>query len=351
MQDTAVIISPNYKDYADKYLLDCIASLRQQDCIARCKIFIVDNASTEASRELLIKIAPEAELLHNSDNAGFAKGNNVAMKAAISLGLKYLVLINMDTILDLRAISQLIIEAESNDDVGGVQSRLMLWPAMTKVNSLGNATHFLGFGFSLFYNIEYDDLKSAPNREIFYPSGAAVLYKASVLKEIGLFDEELWMYAEDQDMGWLMWLAGYKCHLAINSIVYHKYEFSRSIQKYYWMDRNRIILLFKNLKIATLIIILPALFIMELGLIFFAIKNNSIKQKFEVYRYFLKASTWSYILKARTLAQSKRKIKDKKITDMMKSVIEYQEIASTPLVLANYFFTLYWWLASKLIVW
>ena len=84
-----------------------------------------------------------------------------------------------------------------------------------------------------------------------------------MLKEVGLFDEEMWMYNEDQDLGWRVWLAGYKCVLAWDAVIYHKYEFSRSISKYYWMDRNRNLSIFKNYHFLTLILIFPAWLAME----------------------------------------------------------------------------------------
>ncbi|NCC71623.1 glycosyltransferase family 2 protein, partial [bacterium] len=270
MDKKIAIILINYKDYANKYLVDCLAGIRRQDCFDNIDLYIVDNSSEEASYNFLSSQAPEASIIRNFTNDGFAKGNNDAIRVALGVGSKYIVLLNMDTIIDDRgAISELIRVAESDKEIGVVQSRLMLWPEKDLINSLGNNTHFLGFGYCNNYREKFIKSDNLSNIDIHYPSGAAVLFKSEVLKEIGLFDESYFMYNEDQDLGWRAWLANYRCVLASNSVVYHKYEFGRSISKYYYMDRNRIITILKNYSLPTLILIFPAFFILELGHVYF----------------------------------------------------------------------------------
>lgn len=355
---TAIIISPNWRDYAKKYLDDCLASIVRQDWIGESKIFLIDNETSDESYQYLQDALKKysdsiksAEIIRNRNNDGFARGNNVAMRAALEQGFGYVILFNMDTIVDTSAVSELIKAVQADDKVGVVQARLMLWPEKEKINSIGNSTHFLGFGYCDGYNQDFAGFKLPASNEIFYPSGAAVLFKAETLKRVGLFDEEFWMYNEDQDLGWRVWLAGYKCVLAPKAVVYHKYEFSRSITKYYWMDRNRIIAILKNYHILTLAVILPALIFMEFGLFLFAWKGGWLKEKFRVYGYFLNLPTWRYILKARQEVQKARKIKDRELKELFSSQISYQEIESFALKLANIIFTVYWQIVKRIIVW
>src|SRR3989339_68959 len=156
------IILVNYKDYAEKYLADCLAGLKKQDYAGEIKIFITDNESTAESYGCVKKMVEAAE--NNLDSR--LRGND-------------------------------------KKEIGAAQARLMLWPEKEKINSLGNITHFLGFGYTDGYGDEY---KSPPlpllkGVEICYPSGAAVLLTKEALKKVGLFDEEFWMYNEDQDLG------------------------------------------------------------------------------------------------------------------------------------------------------
>ena len=342
MSKKVAIILVNYKDYAVRFLPDCIESLRAQDYTGGHEIFIVDNASTDESYNYLKSTVPEAQIVRNANNDGFAKGNNDAMSLALALDYDYIILFNMDTIVAPDAVTQMVAAAESKNNIGAVQARLMLHPATDHVNSLGNATHFLGFGYCLAYHDVYKENNVNELKEIFYPSGAAVLFTAPALRATGLFDESLWMYNEDQDLGWRLWLQNFSCVLAERAVVYHKYEFSRSISKYYWMDRNRTIVLLKNYSTLTLFLILPAYVLMEIGLLIFSLQNGSFREKMKVWAYFLRLKNWRQILRARRKIQAERQAKEGKILKMISSKIWYQEVGSFKLRLANFAFNIYW---------
>ncbi|MCX6796363.1 MAG: glycosyltransferase family 2 protein, partial [Candidatus Falkowbacteria bacterium] len=374
MNKKVAIILVNYLDYAERFLDECLAGLRAQDYQGEMKIFLVDNGSTDKSFNYLLKKVPEAEFVLNKSNDGFARGNNDGMKMALAQGFDYIFLLNEDTVIEQNCISELVkvfenenwIPDQVRDDnplagsgrvIGAVQARIMLHPQTNKINSLGNTTHFLGFGYcesygqTLSLRAERSNLESnAQNtglprsaaadlamtvKDICYPSGAAVMFRASVLKKIGLFDEEFWMYNEDQDLGWRVWLAGFRCVLAPQAIVYHKYEFNRSIKKYYWMDRNRIIAIIKNYHWATLLLILPAFLVMELGLVLFSARSGWFKEKIKVWQYFLNPANWVYLHRARQETQALRQVQDRDIIPMISGEIWYQEIDDIKLRIVN----------------
>jgi len=352
MSKKIAIILVNYKDYAEKYLAECLAGLRKQDYKGEMKIFITDNGSIDESYNYLKQAAPEAEIVANKNNDGFAKGNNDAIKLALARGFEYVILFNLDTVIEADCVRKMAEVADSDSGIGAVQARLMLWPDKDKINSLGNVTHFLGFGYAEGYGTENRDWR-IENRDlkICYPSGAAVLFTKTALEKVGLFDEEFWMYNEDQDLGWRLWLMGFKCVLAPEAVVYHKYEFSRSIKKYYWLDRNRIIAMLKNYSLGTLILILPAFVLMEIGLIFFAYKNGWFFAKMKVYSYFLNSANWQKIMAERKKVQALRTVGDRPIVRMFSGRIWYQEIGETRLKIANVIFNAYWKIVRVLISW
>ncbi len=340
MAEKVALILINYKDYAKKYLAECLTSLREQDYAGHSRLFIVDNESSVETMAYLKELALEAEIIPNVNNDGFAKGNNDALRVALALDYDYAILFNMDTIIAKSCVSEMVRAAQIDTRVGAVQARLMLHPETELINSLGNTTHFLGFGYCASYREEMTEKKLAI-KDIMYPSGAAVLFNLSALKEVGLFDEVFWMYNEDQDLGWRLWLSGYTCIVAPAAVVYHKYEFSKSIKKYYWMDRNRILVMWKNYSLATLVLIFPAFVIMELGLILFSLKGGWFREKVKVWAYFFRPSTWIYIIRERALVQSKRKIKDHELLYLFSGRIWYQEVGDWKLRLINPFFALY----------
>ncbi|MDP2709562.1 MAG: glycosyltransferase family 2 protein [bacterium] len=355
MKKIAIIISPNYKDYAQKYLSESVDSIRKQDYAGEIKIFIADNESTEESYNYLKSAMPEAEIVRNKNNDGFAKGNNDCLKLALEQGFEYLMCLNMDAVMTPDCARKMVEAVAGKEKIGAVQARLMLYDKKNIINSLGNATHFLGFGYSLGNGEEYNEKmtndKFPMTKEICYPSGAAVLFTGKALKKVGLFDQGFWMYNEDQDLGWRLWLFGFSCVLAPAAVVYHKYEFSRSIKKYYWMDRNRIISVLKNYHFFTLILVFPAGAAMELGLLLFAARQGWLREKLDVYKYFLSVKNWRYILAARQRTQELRRVKDKEIVRLFSGKIWYQEIDSLQLRLSNIIFNAYWKIIRVLIIW
>lgn len=349
MDNKIAIILINYKDYAQKYLDDCLNSIRELDYQGEFVLYIVDNESSDETYRYLQEKAPEAKIIQNEKNDGFAKGNNDAIKQAFADACNYIYLLNMDTISDKSSLTEMMKSIESEDEIGAVQARLMLHPETDKINSLGNNTHFLGFGFCNAYNEKYQPEKVFDKTKIFYPSGAAVLFKREVLEKTGLFDEEYFMYNEDQDLGWRVWLAGHQVVLAKEAVVYHKYQFSRSVSKYYFMDKNRIITALKNYKIISLITFFPAFLLMEIGLLFFAIKNKSLKDKLGIWGMFFSFSFWKYIRQKRREVRDLREVKEHKILSMLSGKIWYQEISSPLLSLANFFLNIYFILAKNLL--
>ncbi len=343
------IIIVNYN--GRQYLHDCLSSLLNlaypQDLY---EIILVDNASSDNSVEFVENNFPQVEIMVNQQNLGFARGNNVAMAKVLEQDFDYILLINQDTISQPDFLSKIIKVAEADEKNAAVQPRLMLHPQTDKVNSLGNAIHYLGFGYSLGANQPFSG--DYQPFEIAYASGAALLLKSEALKQIGLFDPDFFMYHEDLDLGWRMRMAGYKIVVVPEAVVYHKYEFSRSVKKYYYMERNRYICILENYKWLSILLITPACLVMESGLFLFSLKSGFWREKIRAYIYFLKVSNWQKIFRHRKAKKQYRKVKDKHIVKYFTGKIANQEIDNWLLnKIANPVFDLYWQIIKKLIIW
>lgn len=352
MTPRVAIVLINYKDYAKKYLEDCIASLWQQSYPKDSfRVFIVDNATSRESVDFLAKTAPEAEIIAEEKNLGFV-GNNLIMRRAIKENYDYVVLFNMDTIADPAWLFELVAAAEANPLAGAVQSLIMLHPENDKINSLGNQLHFLGFGFCEGYGERTSNIKYPISNNFFYASGASVLYRVNALREVGLFDIEFFMYHEDTDLSWRLRQAGYGVALASKSIMYHKYEFSRSILQFYYMERNRMIMMFENYRLGTLLLIfLPFLF-MELGMLGYAALRGMFLTKLKVYGYFLRPKNWLRMVRNKRAKRKLRKVSDRQLAKLIVGKLEFQEI-SNPILkyLVNPVLNVYWKAVKNLIFW
>jgi len=326
----------------------------------KIEFIIVDNDSPDNSAEMIREMVlpksgeslPKVTFFPNPNNEGFAAGNNIGINHALLEGVDYVFLLNNDAKFHPDALKEAVELAESNKRIGSVQSLMLLWQEPKIVNSTGGVVHFLGFGYVRDNGQLVSKIHVKDGEEIAYASGAAVLYRASVLQEVGLLDPELFLYHEDLELGWRIRLAGYKNVLSRASIVYHKYEFKRSIKKFYWMERNRILVHFSHLKIATLVLLLPFMLLLEVALLLFAVKGGWVKEKVFVYASLLSPRWWKYVWKKRKASARLRKVSDRQIVSLFASRIAHQETKNIVVdVVGNPILTFIWFVLKRLIVW
>jgi len=363
-----IYLSYNARPFIDDVVLSLVEQTYPRD---RMKFIIVDNPGKDDSAEYIKKRVlprssqdlPETVLIPNEKNVGFAIGNNQGIEQALLEGYDYIYLLNNDAKLDSKAIERVVGVAESDAKIGSVQSLMLLWQDPKVINSTGGMVHFLGFGFvrdngmgvrSLLLTFSSQNAKSKDLTppEIAYSSGAAALYRADLLSKIGTLDEFLWLYHEDLELGWRIRLAGYKNVFAPDSIAYHHYEFSRSIKKWFWMERNRWIVLLTHLRWRTLLLLAPPLLITELAICIASIRSGWIKEKFLSCVDLLRPSTIKNIAAKRRVSQEFRKVSDREIVRLFTGKIEHQETTNSMVkFVVNPVLNLYWKLVRQLIKW
>jgi len=333
----------------------CFASLQTLDYPKERFCFVVlDNASTHGSFEEQIKEKwlPESEkslpkvfLLSSQVNTGFAGGHMLALETSKAWEADYVYLLNQDAFCDPHMLSEVVKVAEQLPQAASVQSRIMLAQDPQQVNSCGNCLHYLGFGY-------YDNgvLGARPH---FYNSGAGLLIRMDCLEKIGgLFDPAYFMYHEDVDFAWRARLAGYTHAYAEDSVIYHRYEFSRSIKKFYDMEKNRFFTHFANLKWQTLCLLFPAMIFMEVGTFLFALKGGWGWKKICVWGYFCKPSTWKRLWQKRRFIKQMRQVSDREMLDKMVGTIEAQEVKSFLMKwMVNPFLNAYFIFLKKIVRW
>ncbi|MBI4438289.1 glycosyltransferase family 2 protein [Candidatus Uhrbacteria bacterium] len=312
------------------YLSEVFESLRALNYPSeRLEILVVDNDSKDGSQEWL-REQTGITFMPSATNLGFAEGNNVGIKHALLGGADYVYLLNGDAKLHQDAIMEAVKLAQVDEKIGAVQSRIMLWKHPEIVNATGGMVHFLGFGFARDNGKAWTEIQSwhADGEEMAYASGAAVLYRASVLQEVGLLDPFLFIYHEDLELGWRIRLAGFHNVLAADSIAYHDYQFKRSIQKFYWMERNRVLVHLSHLTLRTLALFIVPMVLCEIGLIAFSIKGGWFKEKILVYASLLSPRSWKYVVKKRRESRLLRRVSDREIVKLWTGRIEDQEVRS-----------------------
>ncbi len=345
-----VILTWNGLKYLPKFFKS-LASLNYPS--EKINFVVVDSCSVDGSVEFLENLNwPNLHLIKLEKNLGFVSGNNIGMQYALDQGAEYLVLLNQDIEVEPDFLFELVKVATSDKKIGAVQSLILYYQNRNEINCWGNELHYLGYGFSGGNHEKISNFKFSifNHKEITYASGAAVLYKAGMLKKIGLLDENIGSYHEDSDICLRGRLCGYRTVLASGAIVYHDYYFptTKNKNRYFLMEKNRLYIILKFYKLKTLLLIWPMLLFMDLGQLYFALKSGYFWQWLEVHFWFLiNIKSW---LKARKKIQVAREIDDVELTKNFVSQIKFQEVSNFLLdKIANPVMKFYWQQIKKFI--
>jgi N-acetylglucosaminyl-diphospho-decaprenol L-rhamnosyltransferase len=259
---------------SERHIGPLLGSLAATVDPGRCAIWILDNASSDATVPVIERerkaLNLPLRLVRSSLNLGFARANNEAYAALqAETPCETIILLNPDTVVHAGWWQPLLAELEN--PAVGTAAALLLLPEGT-VNSCGNALHFLGLGFVQGYGEEASRLPERFPFPLFSGSGAALAFRVATLEAMnarlglsGIFWEELFLYAEDADLGWRMRLAGFDNRLAGASRVTHDHRFwlqrlqppDAPGERLFFIERNRHLLLLANFKWATLAVLLP----------------------------------------------------------------------------------------------
>lgn len=203
MQVSVIILSYNTKEI----LKNCLESIFNKKWENQFEFWVVDNASSDGSAEMVAKDFPKVNLIKSDKNLGYTGGNNIALKKISS---EIVILLNSDTLVLEHSLDELVhLLADGNYAVGSC--KLLNYDKTLQPNA-GN----LPFGISLLTWLSgLDDIPflgaDLPsfhrNSEIYYRgekevgwvSGSVIAIRQEVFKSIGYLDEGIFMYGEDVD--------------------------------------------------------------------------------------------------------------------------------------------------------
>jgi len=233
------IIILHYGDPRDT--IECLDSLNKLN-YDNCEIILIDNGS---GRKFEIRNSKfEISKIFNSENFGFAGGNNIGIKQAMEKGADYILLLNNDTIIDQPDFLKKLVETgEENEKIGILGPVIYEYPS-DKIHFAGGKINWLYTkGFHETYNIEHG------TRLTDYITGACMLIKREVIGKIGLMSEEYFLYCEDVDWCLRAQKAGFLCKVVQDARISHKVSSSSKIASFsyiYYHTRNGLLLARRN---------------------------------------------------------------------------------------------------------
>lgn len=209
------VVVPNWNG-AD-FLQRSIDSLLNQS--VKCSVIVVENGSTDESDEILAQYGNKITVLKQQKNLGFAGGVNVGIDYALRNESDYIALFNNDAIADNKWLNELLKVANKSNKAGIVTSKFRK-VGTDILDSTGDFYSIYGLPFPRGRG-QVDKGQLDALTDVFGGSGGASLYSSTMLKEIGLFDEDYFAYFEDVDISFRAQLAGWKAYFAPNAIADH----------------------------------------------------------------------------------------------------------------------------------
>ena len=183
------------------YLPDCLGSIARQS-YPSLEIVVVDNGSTDGSVALLrAAYGSRIHLIESPTNLGFAGANNVALRwVAARAPDAWALLLNNDAVVDPRAVSAMVREAERDDSGGAVGATVLRYHEPDRVETLagGTISRLTGMSRGVRAGAARTDERPAAVA-MDYVAGCCLLVSTTTLAEVGFMAEQFFLYGEDAD--------------------------------------------------------------------------------------------------------------------------------------------------------
>src|SRR6056297_2480715 len=228
-----------------KYLPYFLPSLFDEDL--DFKVLVVDNTPESSNKNLsyLKKHYPQIEIVSQGENLGFARGYNLMIKRARELGADYFCALNPDMLLEKGALKNLVEVLENDHNLGSASPLVLRWDFKEnkKTQTIDTCGIRLLPGLRFIDSGQGEKVSGFKECRILAPSGAAGIYRIFALERVKqedeYFEEMMFMYKEDCDLGYRLFLAGYESKCIPESIIYHDRTVYSRGQSDYQVALNR----------------------------------------------------------------------------------------------------------------
>jgi len=236
-----VVVNWNRADMLRESLHSLHAQVDAKGDRVSLAIIVVDNGSTDGSQALVRGEFPDVLLLENSENMGFCAANNQGIYAAST---EFVALLNNDAAADPHWIQHLQAAFDVAPDIGMAASKIVTWDDPGLIDKAGQLIFPDGQNRGRGTG-ERDTGQFEKQEEVLWPDGCAAMYRKSMLNRIGTFDEDLFAYGDDAELGLRARIAGWRCLYMPRAIVRHRRGSTMgqgNPERVRLIERNRILL-------------------------------------------------------------------------------------------------------------
>ncbi len=218
MKIAIVILNWNGKKLLEQFL-PLVVSFSSE-----AKIYVADNASTDASVVFIETHYPQITIIQNAKNGGYAKGYNDALHY---IEADVYCLLNSDIEVTEGWLQPIITTFKANENIAAIQPKILDFTAKSKFEYAGAGGGFIdkyGYPFCrgrVFDTIETDNGQYNDTIPVFWASGACLFIKSETFFEVGGFDETYFAHQEEIDLCWRIQNLGKQIYYVGASTVYH----------------------------------------------------------------------------------------------------------------------------------
>ena len=259
------------------HLKECLDSLLYLD-YPKYQTVVVDNGSKDGSVEFVKFHYPDIHLIQNEKNLGFAEGNNVGIRFALSQGADYVVLLNNDTRVEPDFLTHLIQRGEKEKEIGVLGGKVLMYFDPRIINSTGVNLNQFAYG----WDRDFGEEALRVNRDggkVLAVTGCLMAIKREVFEKIGLIDSKYFAYYEDMDFCIRVWKdTPFRVEYVPKAVIYHKFSASVSEEssfKKYLMFKNQYRIFFKHFPTAEMVKTFPLLLLHHSGMLLGHLKRHN----------------------------------------------------------------------------
>jgi hypothetical protein len=303
---------------AASYIVSCVRSVLSS-AYAPLEVILIDNASTDGSIALLKAALRNTDLsritfIENNQNIGAARALN---QGACRARGKYISFVATDTTIDPGCFPRLIGHLEQDDSIGGVSAALYLMDDPGLFDSVGEYISRIGLLVQRHADDEQRDRGQFNHpAEILSTKGTALTVRADAFRAAGMYPEDYFMFLEETDLCWRIWLAGYRVVFVPGARIYHasgvsikSHTRSSYLVKYYGA-RNYLYTLIKNYGLLRCAVIVPLHALLWFALACVLLLRGRAAEA----GYIIKALLW-VCLHARPLLRARRGVQAGRVRD------------------------------------